>query len=557
MTLPLSKEAQKRQVADTPLTFRDDLLRVFKHELALHHQIRFPSLRYADDPVGFFRDILGIVPWAKQIEALEAVRDHDRVAIASGRRTGKSLTVAGLALWWYCTHKDARVILTSTTNRQVNQILWRELQMLRARSGRCVHCKAVDPEGFRIPAPCPHSALIDGDMGMLAQTGFKSDDFREIVGFTASQAEAIQGIAGSKLFFMIDEASGVPQMIYDAIEGNRAGGGKVLLTGNPTRNLGEFYDAFHSKRKNPKGQAPKATGYWSMQISSEDTPNVTASSVLFPGLATEEFIRERKLEWGENSALYQIHVKGEFATSEEGRIFSVDLLHQSHERWHEAPEDGRLWVGLDPAGPSGSGDDTVFALRRGKKIIAIETRIGLDDEGHLSELVTLLARYARRDEVPYVVLDREGPVGAKVHNLFRATSDRSPNLFQVFGYRASDKAHRESQIYDRARDELAANLDRWIQDGGALPEDPKLTEELHVLEWRTLVTGKIKVTPKDDVRKILKRSPDRYDAVALACWEPMRSKHEAIESLAPVSVKRHFEDDYEPVSKGMDPYANW
>jgi hypothetical protein len=59
-------------------------------------------------------------------------------------------------------------------------------------------------------------------------------------------------------------------------------------------------------------------------------------------------------------------------------------------------------------------------------------------------------------------------------------------------------------------------------------------KELHAPEWIPQVTGRLKATGKDELRKALGRSPDRADAVALAVWEPMAS--------AP-GYPRH--DDYE------------
>jgi len=65
---------------------------------------RAPYPQYANDPVGFFRNVLGVEPWgrhpglpadeASQIDILEAVRDHDRVAVRSGHKVSKSCSAA-------------------------------------------------------------------------------------------------------------------------------------------------------------------------------------------------------------------------------------------------------------------------------------------------------------------------------------------------------------------------------------------------------------------------------------------------------------------------------
>lgn len=541
------------------ITPEQDFLSRARELLSASTSITFPSPRYQRDPAAFAREILGVEPWEKQVQILEALRDHDRVACKSGRRVSKSHSAGVVALWWYCSFEDARVIMSSTTSRQVDEILWRELAKLRASAGRCLACKgeisAMVARGVpalvaeqRIPRPCRHSAVIDGDIGQLARTGLKSKDFRQVWGFTAREGEAVQGLAGRNMLFILDEASGIPQPIFDAIEGNRAGGAKVLLLGNPTQNAGEFFEAFHGKSK--AGRGNDGVGYHNITISSEDSPNVRAGETIIPGLATREWIRERELEWGRESAMFKIHVLGEFALAEEGRIFSVHAIQQAEERWHTTPESGRLYIGLDPAGASGSGDETVFAIRRGMKLLALLPFRGLTDEGHLIQLLGLVNRYRLPRETPVVVLDREGAIGSSLAGLIRAHLDSRDQSFEFVAVRSSDRAHRQPLVYDRMRDELAANLETWMRDGGAILEDVKLSAELHSLEWRTAINGRLKLTPKEDLRKSLGRSPDRYDAVALACWEPLSLRDEVSPSAQTI-VER---EEYVP-ERAMDPYA--
>ena len=496
-------------------------------------EIRWPSDRYRADPAAFAREILGVEPWARQIEILEAVRDHDRVAVTSGHKCGKSAAAAMIALWYYCSHADARVVMSSTTSRQVDQILWRELSMIRARGGRCLACKKADPDGRRIPAPCPHSALIDGDIGMLARTGLKSG-FREIVGFTAREAEAVAGISGSNLLYIVDEASGVPDVIFQAIEGNRAGGAKLVMISNPTKTEGAFYDAFTSK----------AHLHYTIRMSSEETPNVRAGRKLIPGLATREWIEEKRAEWGEDSPIYKIRVKGEFVEAEDGKILSIASIIEAEQRWQDTEADGTLYVSLDPAGPGGQGDESVFAMRRGKKLLGLVAMRGMTDETHLGKLLEMLRENLEFRERGVVVIDREGSIGSALYGFLRSSRELA-QLAQLVGVRASDGAIRQPAVYGRVRDELWASLATWIREGGAIPEDPKLARELHAPEWTTDIRGRMKATPKEELRKSLGRSPDRADAVALAVWE------------VPMSDEIYEDSDDElPAQMGsIDPYG--
>jgi hypothetical protein len=58
---------------------------------------------------------------------------------------------------------------------------------------------------------------------MKAATGLVSEDFREVRGYTVRDVEAITGTAGANLLFIMDEAAGVADEIYEGLEGNRAG----------------------------------------------------------------------------------------------------------------------------------------------------------------------------------------------------------------------------------------------------------------------------------------------------------------------------------------------
>jgi len=412
--------------------------------------------------------------------------------------------------------------------------------MMRARSGKCVKCKANDPD-HRIPVPCEHSAIIDGEIGELARTGLKSADFREIVGFTAREAEAVAGISGANLLYLLDEASGIPDEIFEAIEGNRAGGARIVMFSNPTRTEGEFFDAFHEK----------SGFYHCITISSEETPNAVSGKEIIPGLATREWIEEKKQEWGEDSPLYRVRVKGEFATNEDGKIFPIHVISESQERWADASTDGPLFLGLDPAGASGTGDDSAFALRRGKKIFKLVTMVGLNEDAHLVHVISLLNEYKHEREIPTVVMDREGAVGAAVYSTFRIfLENQKVPPFRLVAVRASDAAQKNPHIYDRMRDELTANFEAWVRDGGAIPEDAKLAKEMHIWTWEQMERGgRFKVMPrKKEAKKLLGRSPDRYDACVLSCYEPPSLEERP-------RPQPQLETEPEVLSDGLDPYA--
>jgi hypothetical protein len=519
----------------------------------------WPSLKYREDPVAFFHDIIGVEPWSKQVEIIEAIRDNPRVAVKSGHKVSKSHTAAGVALWFFSSFEDARVVMSSTTSRQVDQILWREVKMMHARGGRCVACKAADDKRRALheplgPRPCAHSALLDGSPMQLARTGIRSPDFREIVGFTAREAEAVAGVSGKNLLYILDEASGIPDVIFEAIEGNRAGGARLVMFSNPTRTEGEFFAAFSDEKK---------AFYKTVTISSEHTPNVIEGREVIRGLATREWVEEKKLEWGEDSPLYKIRVKGEFVLNEDGKVMSVHAISEAEKRWlepvEEADELARLQIGLDPAGAGQAGDESVFALRRGKRHLGLLPFRGQSEEALVVHLLGIIKMHGRPRELPPIVkVDREGSIGAKVYGLLRAYADVAEGVrppFVLVGVRSSERAVREPTVYDRVRDELWANLAQWMREGGAIVEDAKLAKELHAPAWVTIVTGRQKVTSKDDLRKMLGRSPDRADALALAVWDVPSLLHPSEPGAPPEPEDGGPEGNAYDLPGAIDPYA--
>ncbi len=530
-----------------------DLSRDLLPAIAAAAGIQWPNALYATNPVGFARDILGVNPWSKQVEILEAVANgpHDRVAVRSGHKVGKSHSAAILALWFYCSFDAARVVMTSTTARQVDEILWREIRMMHARSGKCWDCKceekeaAVRGERLRIATPCPHSALIGGEMAETARSGFRSDDstFREVVGFTARQAEAVAGISGANLLYICDEASGIPELVYEAIEGNRFGRARIVMFSNPTQNEGSFYDAFNSKER----------FFTCITVPSTSTPNYIANRTIIPGLAERTEIDQKAEEWGVKSALYKIRVKGEHAEHEAGRIFSVHLIGEAEKRWAETASDGRLYIGVDPAGEAGSGDEVAFAARRGLKCLKFQVHAGLTDVGHLAATLAMITALKLPRETPVVCVDSEGPVGSKVYIALKNYAENNPGVLELVRVRASDKSLRQPEVYHLMRDALTAALAAWFEAGGAIPEDAKLEKELHAMQWEQRADGKLRVTAKLQLKKILGRSPDRYDALALSCWEPLSLREQTSEGHEQEAPSTGRSDYY---SEGaLDPYA--
>lgn len=493
--------------------------------------MRWPSERYQKDPVAFAREVLGIEPWSRQIEILEAVRDHKRVTIRSGHKCGKSTSAAILALWFYCSFPRARVVMTSVTSRQVDAILWLEVRRLL------------------------RGALIEiaGDVHELARSGLKAEDLREITGYTAKEAEAIAGVSSPYLLYIVDEASGVPEVIFRAINGNTAGGAWRVYISNPTRTEGAFYRS-HNEEK----------AHWKcIHISSLDTPNVIEDREVIPGLAMREWCDMLRAVEGEKGTEYRIRACGEFPVMEEGRTLSYAAIEDAQNRWETAHSVGRLSVGLDPAGGGEDGDEIAMtAVRGAKQLAALEER-GRTPDQICADVVDFIDVHRSGTEIPRLVVDIEGETGWETYRALRDYLEEHPGAFELVGVRAGKRA-RKHEFYKTIRDELWASLVRWVQRAGILL-DEKLRQDLHAPFWVKVTIGegtnrprKVRMlTPKKELRVKLGRSPDRGDALALAVWDAGGTDEDlAVDVASQVKPMRTAEPDEDLTEGGaMDPYA--
>lgn len=479
--------------------------------------ITWPDPRYADDPAGFAYYILGIRAWDRQAEVITAVVHHTYTAVRSGRRVGKSTAIAILALWRFACFKRGQVLLGSTTSEQIELIIWTEVRRLHAQSGLCADCIEADPDQ---PRPCPHSAVLDGELGKTSKSGLKSQDPRYpryIIGKTARRVTSAQGFGGVECLILLDEASGIPDELFAGYMGALASGGAVMLLGNPNYRTGFFAQAFKSDR------------WCKIHISSRETPNYKTGQSIVPGLATREWVDQEITEHGAESAHVAVHIEGNFPIVEASLLFGDTRVQSIVARYTKTQARGRLHVGIDPAGEGteGRGDLTAIAFRRGLRIFEpVYTYRGLDDEGILATLLELLAIYSERGEVPVVNIDSEGTIGKRLRLTLKYHQEKHPGVFECWGQRAHDSAKRERESYDRHRDGMAANFDRWCKDGGSFPPDPMIVEEVQLLGWTVNARGKAKITPKETYYQELGRSPDKLDACILSTWQAFGTEWE-------------------------------
>lgn len=432
--------------------------------------------RWRADPALFAREALGVRLWGRQIEIVRAVPKHRRVAVRSGHKVGKSTSAVVIALWFVCLFPRARVVITSASGRQVRSVLWKELRRVYKNA--------------RIP--------IGGTLHLVPDAGLQFDDGREVVGFATDEPEKMAGTSSPNLLYLVDEASGVPEEIFEAIEGNRAGGARLVMFSNPTQTAGTFFEAFHIKSE-----------FWHpIHISSEEA---AAVSPPIPGLATREWIDEKVREWGRESLLYRVRARGDFPLQGDNSVIALIDVEAAKERWDETKPDGVLHIGVDVA-RFGDDESVIWPVRG---FYAFEPIVAQgQDTVAIAGLVMQVARNLRKgDEKPVVKVDVIG-VGAGVADQLRQFGSEIVLVEVNVASAATVKG------YPLLRDQIWFGLGAWLHAGGAIPADSKLDGELLAPKYRFDLQGRQKVESKDEMKKRIRRSPDRADALGLGVFPP-------------------------------------
>lgn len=514
---------------DRPQTLAADLRADVRHERELHEAKSGRFAKYHDDPVGFFIEVLGREPWSRQQEVAEAVAVDDLVSVVSGHGVGKTFLLAGLALWFWCTRgPGCRVFLTSTKEDQTEEGVWHELRLLYLRA--------------KVP--------LGGTLPKLGSTGLVGPEEQQIIIITADQAEGMQGLRAPEMMIIADEASGIEERLFVALWANLSGGGKLLLIGNPTKSEGTFFES-----------QKETSEFRRFHISSLESPNVIARTKIIPGLVTWEWVEARKRDWGEESALYKIRILGLYIVNEAGKPLPWVFIEKAQERYAKTPARGTLAIGVDPAGPGQFGDETAISVVRGDKHLETISSPTWDENTTIRQVLDMLTKWRSEDECPRVVIDSNGPIGSRLLGRFKAVVDTVSlaKRFVVFGVRASERAIREPLSFTSIRDELFENLARWIKADGAILPDAKLAVELNTPNWVAVggPKGLLKLLDKKEIKKIINRSPDRADSLALAVWVPRDA--EARPPAPPPAPQAARTQNVYQTHRTFDPYTslNW
>ena len=253
--------------------------------------------RYANDPVGFVTDVLGDAgaPYSKQAEMLEALVEHRRVSVVGANGSGKDWAAARAMLWWTETRPDATALTLGPTQRQVEEIVWREMREA-------------------------YAAAADVLSGRMLRSAYRIDEQRFALGFSTNNALNIQGFHSDQLLVVVTEAHAMPQLHMDAIK--RLQPDRLLLVGNALSRDGEFFASHHAKRNL----------YHRIAISAFDTPNFTGEDGGRRGMITPEYVEEYAADYGEDHPLYAASVLAQFPDSLDDSLIGREAVESAMER---------------------------------------------------------------------------------------------------------------------------------------------------------------------------------------------------------------------------------
>lgn len=491
--------------------------------------------------------------WSEQRHILESVRDNRYTAVHSAHDLGKSYIASRIIAWWISIHEPgtAFVVSTAPSAAQVSAIMWREVSKLHRRAGLIGQInRAGYPQWF-----------IGGE---LVGYGRKPADYEQ---------SAFQGIHAEHVLIVIDEACGVNQNLYDAVDSLATNeNARVLAIGNPDDPSSHFakickpgsgWNVIHlDGLRSPNitesrviGSDPENPNYplLAALMEAEGIPYSTEAvpDNIRPMLINEQWIEERIIRWAgmspaqaehiehslghdallerlramtSSSAIFTAKVRGIFPTSAaESAVIPLGWVQQAMDRWRDAKagdhEPGDFVLGVDVAR---SGDDqTVFAHRYGSFIAKLE-RLRVEDTMEIADRAAAYLHEPRST----VVVDVIG-IGAGVFDALRRYSNKHKIMAAPVPFNAAGRTQgRMDQIgqFKFLNDRAAAwwNLRELLDPSKgsniALPDDEQLLEELVAPKFDFNVGGTLKIESKDDIKRRIGRSTDSADAVIAAFW---------------------------------------
>ena len=424
--------------------------------------------------VFFVTQLLGANPDPWQVAVLEGLDAGDtRISIRSGHGVGKTALCSWCALHYLLFRFGVKIVVTSPSGRQMSDGLKPEINLWIARL----------PDGMGLKED------IEVTADRIVRLSDPKNNFISFRTARMETPEALAGIHADHVMVIVDEASGVPEVVYEAAAGTLSTAGSIcLLIGNPTRARGLFYRTHTA-----------LTDFWKCtRVSSADSPRVD-----------QAFIEDIRKTYGVDSNQYRVRVLGEFPTTEEDMVIPFELANSAVGRDIAPIPDAAIYWGIDPGR---GGDATGFCSRNATHVLELE-------EWHFPDLMRTVGKVKTKwDET--APSDRPESVYVDSIGLGAGIADRLRELgLPVVDVNVSE-APSMRERFPRLRAEVWFQARAWFEGRnvsipGGLRFAEQLVDELTSPEMRLLSNGKTDVETKDDMRRRGLRSPNLADALNL------------------------------------------
>ena len=313
-----------------------------------------------------------------------------------------------------------------------------------------------------------------------------------------SEAFAGQHNIASTSFYLFDEASAVPDGIFDVAEGGLTDGeSMIFLFGNPTRRQGKFYRVNFGSEK----------ARWQSR-------SIDARNCRFPNKVQ---IAEWIEDYGEDSDFVRVRVRGLPPSASDSQFIPYDWVIGAQKRAAVSLPDEPLIAGCDL---SWGGDDfTCIRFRCGIDArtippIRIPGEQARDPNTLIMKLSEVLSNTYGGKKVSMLFLDSAGicgPVAARLRQL------GFTNIQEVnFG------AHALNEKYFLMRSYMWGQMKEWLPTA-AIDKSSELEEDLTAPGYKFVHKAKILLEKKDKIKERLGHSTDDGDALALTFAAPVVS----------------------------------
>lgn len=400
-----------------------------------------------------------------------------QAATSSGHGIGKSALSSWIILFIMSTRPYCKGVVTANTSEQLRTKTWGELGKWRKRciTGHWFVYNNGKGNMNLYHAAHPESWRVDG------QT-CREENSESFAGLHA---------ANSSPFYLFDEASAVPDKIWEVAEGGLTDGEPFwFVFGNPTRNTGRFRECFRKFKQRWRCR----------QIDSRQAK-----------MTNKAKIEEWRSDYGEDSDFFKVRVRGMFPDASDAQFIPTSLTDEARRRviTERDVAHAATIIGVDPA--YSGGDDAVIYMRRGLFAKKLWSGTKTTDDVVMAKRI---ADFEDKHQADAVFIDFGYGTGIKSVG---ATWGRNWQLIPFGG------ASLDPQMLNK-RGEMYNSVKKWLQEGGALDEQ-ETAEDLYSVEYRVKLDGKIVLEPKEDVKERLGRSPGCGDALALTFAAPVMKRN--------------------------------